>query len=697
MNMKLRHWLISGLLFLLGVNAWAAETELVDTGKVNAQLVTTHDSVAPGDSIHIALRTVLDLDWHTYWRNPGDSGEPVQITWDVPEGVTYGDIIWPLPKPIATGPIINYGFEDVPFFPVPFTIPETAQPGELIEINADIYYLVCKDVCIPESTQQTLILPVGESVLDARWDPVIRGAIDDAPVAESATAGIAKSGDKVLINVQGLNADDVSKAYYFPFEQGVIDHSALQTVRVGSNGFQIETTPGFDWENGRPGSADGLISFIRGGKDQGANIVVTVGAVPDVGVAAPVTPTSQAASYGLISAIIGAFIGGLILNLMPCVFPVISIKALNIAKKAHGDRAAVRRQAWLYTAGVVATFLLLTGLLLALKAGGAELGWGFQLQSPVLVAFLAILLFLIGLNLLGMFEIGQGLQNTGQTLTMGDGWSGSFFTGVLAVIVATPCTAPFMAGAIGYALTAPAVTTFLVFMALALGFALPFLLIAYVPGLISRLPKPGPWMVRFKEFLAFPMFGAAIWLVWVLTMQAGGQGLLMALSAMLAAAFAIWMFKRPAKIAKVLAAIAVLGVFAAPISLRTANAEVDVHGEAWSTERVAELRADGRAVFVDFTAAWCVTCKVNERLVLNTEEVKQAFIDTNTAFLVADWTNQDDRIAQELAKYGRSGVPLYLLFPPGHNDVSAEILPQILTKDMLIERLQGVNASLPDS
>ena len=667
-------------------SAFAAESELVDTGKVNAQLVATHDRAAPGQTFHIALRTVLDLEWHTYWRNPGDSGEPVQITWAAPDTVSHGDIIWPLPSPIATGPIINYGFEGVPFFPVPFTVSEDALPGDVLQIDADIYYLVCKDVCIPESTQLAIDIEIGEPLPDARWNPVINNAINVAPVAETVEAGIIKDNGRIRLNISGLESADAADAYYFPFEQGIIDHSAPQKVHIGETGFQIETTPGFDWENGVPMSADGLIKFVRNGNPAGANIQVNVGSLPEIGLASKAADV-PGASIGLLAAIFSALIGGLILNLFPCVFPVISLKALNIAKKAHGERGEVRRQAWLYTIGVLTTFIVLTAILIGIKAGGAEIGWGFQLQSPVLVAFLALLFFLIALNLLGMFEIGSGLQGMGGGLTNNQGWTGSFFTGVLAVIVATPCTAPLMAGAIGYALTAPTLATFAVFMALGFGFALPFLLIAYIPGLVNRLPRPGTWMVRFKEFLAFPMFGAVIWLVWVLSVQSGDQGLLRILIALLAAAFAIWLLKRRGLVVRILAGVCILLAAAMPMSLRPAGETAQIEGIAWSPETVQALRAEGRPVFVDFTAAWCVTCKVNERLVLKTDEVQQAFRDTNTAFVIADWTNKNDAIARELESYGRAGVPLYLLFTPGNNDVKAEILPQTLRKDMVIEKL----------
>jgi len=432
------------------------------------------------------------------------------------------------------------------------------------------------------------------------------------------------------------------------------------------------------------------LSYEAGGRLKGTNVALAVGKSLDIG--AETVPKAAIGGVTLWTAIIGALIGGLILNLMPCVFPVISIKALSIAKSAHGERAAIKREAWLYTAGVIATFLLLTIILLTLKAGGSEIGWGFQLQSPKVVAALAVLLFVIGLNLLGAFEFGSGLQNTGAELTQKSGAAGSFFTGALAVVVATPCTAPMMAGAVGYALAAPALVTLAVFMALAIGFALPFLLIAYVPGLLSKLPKPGPWMVRFKEILAFPMFAAAIWLVWVLSLQAGEDGVLFVLSAMLAVSLAIWLFKRKGMTGKALGVFSVLAAITLPVSISANSASVEIaagelKAEAWSPARVAELQAEGRPIFVDFTAAWCVTCKVNEKVVLNKSKTQKLFKDTNTAFLVADWTNKDDIIAAELAKYGRAGVPLYLVY--ANNSVSPAVLPQVLSHNVIQAAIAG--------
>jgi len=684
----MRAFILSLFIWCMASPVIAKQSESVDTGKVVASLVSSHDSVQPGQDVYIALRTVLDEGWHTYWRNPGDSGEPVQISWQLPEGVTAGEINWPLPRPIPTGPIVNYGFEGTPLFPVKFEISPDAQMGSEFTITSDFYYLVCEEICIPEEGSASLTLSVGDVVEDAQWRAEIETALANSPKHSDVKGAIEKTGETVSLSFVDLPEANFSKSYFFPYDQGVLGHSTPQTVSIGTEGLRLSSTAEFLWSGDMPETLKGVLTYQQDGQLAGSVVELDVGQSLNIGtVTAPKTGIEGVTIW---TAIIGALIGGLILNLMPCVFPVISIKALSIAKSAHGERRVIRRAAWLYTAGVMATFLLLTLVLLALKAGGAEIGWGFQLQSPIMVAALAILLFVIALNLLGVFEIGSGLQNTGQSLTQKSGAAGSFFTGALAVIVATPCTAPLMAGAIGYALASPAIVTLVVFMALGLGFALPFLLIAYVPGLLSKLPKPGRWMVRFKEILSFPMFAAAIWLVWVLSLQAGAEGVLIVLSAMLAVAFAIWCFKRRSRFAKIVGVVSILAAFALPFAVSTSISFADteaaeLNAEAWSPTRVAELQAQGRPIFVDFTAAWCVTCKVNEIRVLKTKRTQTLFEETNTAFLVADWTNKNDEIAAELAKYGRAGVPLYLVY--SNNSVSPMILPQILTYNDVREAL----------
>jgi thiol:disulfide interchange protein DsbD len=696
--------LILSALFILSAKAGASESPPVDTGKVVAQLVSSHESAAPGQTIQIALRTVLDDKWHTYWRNPGDSGEPVQIDWRLPDGAAAGDIVWPLPSAIPTGPIINYGFEGIPYFPVPVTLPENALPGSVVTIEAGVYYLVCYDVCIPESADLALDIEIGPSVENSRWSAAINLAINDAPKPASLPASISAANDQVTINIADLPEGDFSNAFFFPYDQGVIRPGDPQVLTAGSRGIALTAGADYAWSNDLPEAFEGVLRYRQNGQDTGISLRLEVGGDVNIGAASSAPIVSEAGGPTFWGAAIGAFLGGLILNLMPCVFPVISIKALSLAKSAHTDREKIRREGWLYTAGVLVTFFLLALVLLAVKQAGANIGWGFQLQSPKVVAILALLLFAIGLNLLGVFEIGSSLQNTGSGLAARGGSSGAFFTGALAVIVATPCTAPFMGGAVFYALSQPPVIMITVFMALAIGFALPFLLLAYMPALLARLPKPGPWMVRFREFLAFPMLAAAIWLVWVLSQQSGAGGVLLALSAMLLFAFALWLGKR-GRAGKVLAVLSLIAALALPLTAAraapvigapaigqlSANAAQNgkIEKRPWSPAEVSRLRAEGKTVFVNFTAAWCVSCKVNERVVLNTPNTKSLFDEANAVFLLADWTNKNEEIAAELSRHGRSGVPLYLVYPPGHDPVSPAILPQFLSQNVLRDALIG--------
>jgi len=699
--------------------ASARQSLPVDTGKVTASLVSSHDTIGAGQSFYVALRTQLDDGWHTYWRNPGDSGEPVQMRWKLPDGMSAGEIHWPLPRPLPTGPFINYGFEGEPLFPVEFTIPPSAKTGDILMLTAEFYYLVCKDVCVPENGEADILIEVGPAVADETWGPKIETALLETPRKAGVSGAIRNveiaGKDSVEIDLAGLPEGDFKTAYFFPYDQGILRHNEPQAVSFGDKGLRLTTGADYYWtDDDMPKTLSGVVVYDAAGKYSGVEVDLAVGAAVDIGVAASggaaSNPSGSASGntgsntgkntgsniggITLWGAVIGAFLGGLILNLMPCVFPIISLKALSLSKTAHSTNAAARSSAWAYTIGVLATFILLAIILIIVKSTGAQIGWGFQLQSPKVVGLLALLLFVIGLNLLGMFEFGGRLQNTGASLTQKDGLSGSFFTGALAVIVATPCTAPFMAGAMGYALAQPAMVMFLVFIALGFGFALPFLILGYAPALLTKLPKPGPWMARFKEVLAFPMFAAAIWLVWVLSLQAGSDGVLIVLAAGLIAALAIWLFKGSKVWSKALAGLAVAAALILPAALLTPAQNsaptytAGLETQVWSQKAVEDNLAKGRPVFVDFTAAWCVTCKVNERLVLKTKGVQDMFKETNTAFLIADWTNKDDVIAAELERYGRAGVPLYLVYLPKNGAEKGKVLPQTLTYNVIKEALE---------
>ncbi len=693
-------WLLA--MALGGHAAIALEGERFDTGTAHGQIVSSHDVITPGQSFHIAVSVDMPPDWHIYWHNPGDSGEPFAASFDAQGKASIGEIIWPLPKTVATGPIINYGFEGAPLFPVPVKVSENAKLGEVLTVSGSASYLVCNTLCIPEYFDFSLDVPIGQTAItDNRWSGNIARAIKTAPKPEPLKASARMEGGLLTIDVltpRVLRNTKIRKVYFFPEDPSINLPSAPQTAAIGTDGLRLTLTPGYGLEAGLKEPVTGVLSYesqISGRwKTSGRIITAAPGPALAIGVAdAPRAGAKSGAPMTLMAALISAFIGGLILNLMPCVFPVISIKALGFARHAH-DKSAIRRQGWLYSAGVLATFMALTIALLALKAGGAQIGWGFQLQSPWLIAVLALMFFAIGLNLIGAFELGGRLSNVGNDLAAKGGNCGAFFTGALAVIVATPCTAPFMAGAIGFALSASAAVTIMIFTGLAIGFALPFLALSYAPKLLAKLPKPGPWMERCKEIFAFPMFAATAWLIWVISLQAGQAGLVKLLAALIGLGFVIWLLKRKGVFAKILAALFAVAVIAAPFTIKSApqalaQIETDAAYETgkWSAARVTQLHAEGRPIFVDFTAAWCVTCKVNEIGALRSKRVEAALEDSHTVMLIADWTNRDAVIAAELAKHGRSGVPLYLYYPAGGNIDAPQILPQILTEKYLVELL----------
>ena len=666
-------WLIAGF-------SHARESLPLDTGRTDISLVSDYDTLAPGQSFTVALRMRFEGNWYTYWRNAGDSGEPVNLAWDLPAGVTAGPIQWPAPKIKTVGPIVSYAMAGEVWLPVDITIDETIDPNVPITLKAHAYFLVCDDICVPEDGALSLPIGIGSSEKNAGHAAQIEAAKAKIPQRGSARGSAILDNGQIIFNVADLPSG-FDAPTLFPNENPIIVHSEPITLTAADGGVRFVATSGYGWDDGTPDAFEATLVSADG---QSVLVPVSTASVVDIGA---VKTGGDRIGSGLWGAAIGAFIGGLILNLMPCVFPIISLKALSLATTAHGERSEVRRSAWAYTAGVLVSFLIFAGLLVVLKGLGAQVGWGFQLQSPWVVALLSILLFAIGLNLLGAFEVSGRFQNIGSDRVNRAGPFGSFWTGVLAVIVATPCAAPFMAGAVGVALAGSVFVTLIVFLALGLGFALPFLLVAYIPRLLARLPKPGPWMDTFKQFLAFPMFAAAIFFANVLSQQSGSPGMLKLLSAILALCFTIWILRKSGVFAKLIGAAMLVVTLFLPLTVSyRGDSSVVSESSDWSPQAVSTARAEGRPVFVDFTAAWCVTCKVNEITVLKTKKTTQLFDQTDTAFLVADWTNKNDVIAAELKKHGRAGVPLYLVYKPG----AAEpiILPQVLTYEIVREALE---------
>ncbi|WP_395674304.1 protein-disulfide reductase DsbD family protein [Phenylobacterium sp.] len=696
--------ILAGLAAALALTG-ASVAAPVDTGHVEAELVAAASGVTPGGSVRIALRQKIDEGWHTYWRNPGDSGEATRLALTLPGGWSASPFTWPTPKRLPVGPLVNYGYEGEVLLPMTLTAPAAAKVGETVSLRGKADFLVCEEICIPESADLSLDVPVvaGPAPADRRWGPAIATALAAAPKPARLTAAYQPAGATLTLAVAGapLQGTDGAGAYFFPATPGMLDHAAVQAIERGPQGLTLTLTPGDDFKAAAaPPALEGVLSV--GGRAY--EIAAAAGPAPAGARGLGPPPRAAAAGgLGLPLALAFAVLGGLVLNLMPCVFPILAMKAASLV--GHGREArAARLQGLAFGAGVLATFVLLAGVLIALKAAGAAVGWGFQLQSPPVVAGLALLMLAVALNLSGVFEIGASLQDAGSGLAARGGAAGAFFTGALAVVVATPCTAPFMAPALGWALVQPPAASLAVFLALGAGFAAPFVALAFAPGLLARLPKPGPWMDAFRKALAFPMYAAAAWLVWVLAQQAGPDGLARVLGAGVVLAAAAWLYGaaqrrllaggRPAAPATGSALFAVLALaaalwpgYAAPPLAGTAPASAKVPFEPYSAERLAALRAEGRPVFVNFTAAWCVSCQVNERVALSGAKVAQALGANNVAYLKADWTRKDAVIAAELARHGRAGVPLYLVYRPGAAE--PQILPNILTEGAVVRALEA--------
>jgi thiol:disulfide interchange protein DsbD len=675
-------------------------------------LIAATRGASPGKRVWVAVTQDLDAGWHTYWRNPGDAGEAPTLTWTLPADWRAGEIVWAAPRRLPLGPIMNYGYEGRVVMPVPLNVPASARIGEVAHLALNIDYLICSSVCVPETAKVALDLPVVAA--PAPHDPVGGGLISTALAAAPKPAGLtarfqrAAQGLSLAIVGPPLAGVSAADAYFYPFSGSLIDHAKPQSVERGAKGLTLTLAGGPDVAKS-PALAQAAGVLVVDG--QAYEINAAPGAPPPgaSGLGAP--SGARHANGGLVVAMAFAFLGGLILNLMPCVFPILSLKAAALAGHA-GEASRSRAQALAFLGGVVASFLVLAGALMVARAAGAAVGWGFQLQSPVIVAALTLIMLAAALNLSGLFEIGTSLQGLGSGLAAREGLTGSIFTGVLAVVVAAPCTAPFMGPALGFALTQAWPAALAVFLALGLGFAAPFTVVAFSPALIRALPRPGAWMDMFRKALAFPMYAAAAWLAWVLAQQSGSEGLARLLAAAVLLSLAAWVFGlfqhrrvlgRPSRIAGGVAGLAFVGAlavaFAAPFPAPTtgqgASEASGLSSKPWSPTAVADLRAQGRPVLVNFTAAWCVTCQVNERVVFSNPAVARAMRQTGVVYLVADWTNQDGAIAKALEAEGRIGVPLYLLYdakgdPP-------RVLPQLLTTDLVVHALEAAAQPAPDA
>jgi len=659
------------------------------TGHADVALLADTSVVAAGEVVWLAVSITPDDGWHTYWRNPGDSGLPTTIAWTMSEGFAAGDIRWPIPHAVPYGPLMNFGYKDKHLLLVPVNVPDDLGNRQRVMFAARVDFLICEEICIPEGTDISLSLPVGDRSVKGVDSEQFIETQKAWPVPAPWAAAYTAEGNGWTLRLAADRLD--APLRFFPYAEGVIDAPAVQKIAVKDGYTYLGLARG---EASPEGPQAGVL--VAGQGEAATGYVLTAEPAAFEWPAWPETKQSGQNAADTMSAwmaILYAFIGGILLNLMPCVFPVLSLKALAVVRAAGETRTHMQREGLAYTTGILVSFLMVAGALLALRAGGEAIGWGFQLQSPTFIAILAMVLFVVGLSLSGLLVLGGRFAGVGQALTEKEGSAGAFFTGVLATVVATPCTAPFMAPALGYALVQPPVMALLIFVGLGLGLAFPFLLITYVPALANRLPKPGPWMESFKQFLAFPVYATAIWLVWVLAQQAGANGVALLLAAMLMVVLAVWCAGRSARLAKMVAILAI-GLAAALVAFagqQKGTVSASVGKQTWSKERVASLRAEGKPVFVNFTAAWCVTCIANEQVALSTTEVQQYFADHAIVYLEAGWTQRDAPIAIELAAYGRSGVPLYLYFPVGGEAV---ILPQLLTPGLIIDRLEAAEGGV---
>jgi thiol:disulfide interchange protein len=675
----------------LAVGAPASAGPATEPHPVTARLVLELAATAPGATLWVDLHLDIAPGWHTYWRNPGDSGLPTEIAWTLPPGFSAGDIVWPVPERFVVEGLGNYGYRDTVDLLIPIAVGQDVKPGEAARLEAAASWLVCSDICIPGEAKLALALPVAAK--PAPPDPAATELFAAArshlpkPAAFEARFAVTKDQLRLMLPDAAFSGIEQPSAIFFPFDANVVDAAAEPKLQRRGDAFELllqrATTPAAIV----PKSLDGLL-VLHGGK--GGEQAVSLRATP-----AALPATESSAEIAWWQALLFALLGGIVLNLMPCVFPVLSLKLVGLA--GIGDRAA-HHHAAAYAAGVILSFAALGGALLMLRAGGSAVGWGFQLQSPVVVGLLAYLLFAMGLSLSGVADFGFGLAGVGGRFAGREGIGGAFATGILATIVATPCTAPFMGAALGFALLAPAPLALAIFVALGIGLALPLTIATLIPGLARLLPRPGRWMVLLKQLLAFPLYGTVAWLVWVLIQEVGPEGALMALFGLVLVGFAVWVYgttrlagpamRRAGTVlaAAGTAAALLLALTATPSSARpeqTASRD-GLRYERFSPSRLDALTAERHPVFVNLTAAWCITCLVNERATLDTAAVRQAFAEHQIVALKGDWTRQDPEITAWLQKFGRSGVPLYLLYD---RSGTPNVLPQILTRSEMLDAI----------
>jgi thiol:disulfide interchange protein DsbD len=685
---------------------------------LRAQIQTVGDGTSPGpvQAQHLTVELVaphmgaegaqfwsgvifrLEPGWHVYWVNAGDSGEPPRVQWTLPDGMVADPMLFPIPRRLPLGPLMDFGYEGTAAFPIRVRVTKPAAAGaeQKVHVQAKVDWLVCREVCIPGAAQLGFDYNYGAARMGGAQtsasERVILQAVKNLPkpLPEDARAKVASGKDEfVLTLVMGRS---IARAEFYPLDQGQVADATPQRVESQPDGARIHLRRD-DTLTHDPASLHGVVKLSDTlGYEVNAPVSnprgVQVLAAPPVVAAAAVTQPAKNVEVTLQAAIALAFLGGILLNLMPCVFPVLFLKGLALVRGSGVDRRRARMHGVTYTAGIVASFWVIVGVLLALRAGGARLGWGFQLQSPGFVAVLCCGLFFFALSLAGVFDFGLSLTSAGGRLASEHGYAGSFFTGVLATVVATPCTAPLMGAAIGFALAQPTWAAFAVFTAVALGLAMPFLLLSLHPAWTRLLPRPGAWMEVLKQLASVPLFATVIWLAWIYgrlsPTDAGVGAMALLMLALLVIAMAAWTLGRwPARrFAALIAVLLAAGALAIPLTHRENTMLV---WQPYSPDALATARAENKAVFIDFTAAWCLSCKVNEAAVLNSDTVQARLRSSGAVLLRADWTKYDAPITAALAEVGRSGVPTYVIYPAGGG--KPDVLPELLSKQVVLDAL----------
>ncbi len=697
----------------------ASQPNQATTPHVKAELIALESAIVPGKPITVSLRLEIIAHWHTYWKNPGDSGLPTKIKWTLPDGLVAKPIEWAAPQRLPLGPLTNFGYDGTVDHIVRIETPSSLVVGSTATLKASASWLVCKDVCIPEEAELTLSLPVAAN---SATKPAIQAQFDTAfariPKPNSNWRASAKIDGNILqltLNSATVLSKLPTDVFFYPDLEELILNAApqKQTATVNSLALEIPlATPvnadatsitGTLVTNAGLGGEANASAMLLTAPLTRANATSAVSANP----ASAAPAASNTTTLTLLSTLFSAFLGGLILNLMPCVFPVLGIKVMGFLQHAQASSRLMRAQGWAFLAGVLASFWILAGILVAVTATGSALGWGFQLQSPLFVLFLAGLFVLLALNLAGVFEIGLGLQTAAGSVNIDTSsgaqrkiLSAAFVSGVLATIVATPCTAPFMGAALGFTIGAPAYVVFLVLTAVAIGMALPVVMLSWFPQWLKALPRPGAWMENLKQAMAFPLFATVAWLVWVLGSQLDNDAVFWTLIGLVMLAIAAWVFgrlqaRKPLLAVVIASAFAVTGGYLAWPNAVDNTASNSIKAGDWEPYNKAKIDAhlaSGSPVFIDFTATWCISCQVNKKVALTTAEVEAAFRQNNVVRIKADWTKRDPEITAALASFGRNGVPLYVYYPKGVGGKPSGapiILPEVLTPGTVLDVLNG--------